>query len=132
MTFLVGKIDVHGRTGRKKLRGAETNLPDFLGVQKIRQRTILGVQKFFRTYQNFSKHTNFPDITIFPTKLTQFPRKLTAFVPFFLIISQYCPTVERILPDWLCLPNKLGGLAPPPPRPVRPCRCVMLPLYIAQ
>jgi hypothetical protein len=28
------------------------------------QCTILGVQKFFRTYQNFSRHnTNFPDIT---------------------------------------------------------------------
>jgi hypothetical protein len=53
----------------------------------------------------------------FPTKLTEFPTKLTEFVPFIFIISQYCPTVKRILPDWLCLPNKLGGLPPPPPPP---------------
>jgi hypothetical protein len=46
--------------------------------------------------------------SIFPTKLTEFPTKLTEFVPF-IFISQYCPTVKRILPDWLCLPNKLGG-----------------------
>jgi hypothetical protein len=39
----------------------------------------------------------------------KFFKKLTEFVPFFFILSQYCPTVERILPDWLCLPNKLGG-----------------------
>jgi hypothetical protein len=46
---------------------------------------------------------------------------LTEFVPFIFIISQYCPTVKRILPDRLCFPNKLGGLPPPsPPRPVRP------------
>ena len=66
--------------------------------------------KIFRTYQNFSKHhTNFPDITKFPTKITQFPTKLTEFFPFFFVISQYCPTVDRILPDWLCLTNKPGG-----------------------
>ena len=47
--------------------------------------------------------------SIFPTKLTEFPTKLTEFVPFIFIISQYCPTVKKILPDWLCLPNKLGG-----------------------
>jgi hypothetical protein len=57
--------------------------------------------------------------SIFPTKLTEFPTKLTDFVPFIFIISQYCPTVKRILPDWLCLPNKLGGGAAAP-RPVRP------------
>jgi hypothetical protein len=80
-----------------------------------RQKNFRSVYHFrgpknFRTYQNFSKHhTNFPDITKFPTKLTKFRTKLTEFVPFFFIISQYCPTVERILPDLLCLPNKLGG-----------------------
>jgi hypothetical protein len=51
---------------------------------------------------------------IFPTKLTEFPTKFTEFVPFIFIISQYCPTVKRILPDWLCLPNHLGGCPPPP------------------
>ena len=52
--------------------------------------------------------------SIFPTKLTEFPTKLTEFVPFIFIISQYCPTVKRILPDWLCLPNKRGGGAAAP------------------
>jgi hypothetical protein len=73
---------------KEKIRGAETNLPDFFGFCPTSAKkffpeninfdhlcTILGVQKFFRTYQNFSKHTNFPDITKFPTKLTQFPKK---------------------------------------------------------
>jgi hypothetical protein len=61
--------------------------------------------------------------SIFPTKLTEFPTKLTEFVPFIFIISQYCQTVKRILPDWLCLPNKLGGGCRPL-RPVRPCLVV--------
>jgi hypothetical protein len=42
--------------------------------------------------------------SIFPTKLTEFPTKFTEFVPFIFIISQYFPTVKRILRDWLCLP----------------------------
>jgi hypothetical protein len=53
-----------------------------------------------------------------------FPTKLTEFVPFIFIISQNCPIVKRILPDWLCLPNKLGGGGGGGgcrPRPVRPC-----------
>ena len=49
-----------------------------------------------------SYHEKFLLDSIFPTKLTE-------FVPFIFIISQYCPTAKRILPDWLCLPNKLGG-----------------------
>jgi hypothetical protein len=61
--------------------------------------------------KNFSDIPKFFYITKFPTKLTQFLTKLTEFVPFFFIINQYCPTVERILPNLLCLPNKLGGLA---------------------
>ena len=28
---------------------------------------------------------------------------------YIFIISQYCPTVKQILPDWLSLPNNLGG-----------------------
>jgi hypothetical protein len=67
------------------------------------QCTILGVQKFFG-------HTKiFRNIIL----IFQIFRNLTEFVPFFLIISQYCPTVERILPDWLCLPNKLPKNRPP-------------------
>ena len=30
-------------------------------------------------------------------------------VLYIFIISQYCPTVKQILPDWLSLPNNLGG-----------------------
>ena len=115
---------------KEKIRGAETNLPDFRilpdkcqknfpelffttspppSPKKFRSVYHFRGTNIFWTYQNFSKHhTNFPDITKFLTKLTE-------FVPFFFITSQYCPTVERILPDWLCLPNKLGGLAPPRP-----------------
>ena len=82
---------------KEKIRGAETNLPDFFGFcptsakkffpeninfddpprqKNFGQCTILGVQKIFR-------NTNFPDITKFATKFTQFPKKLTKFVPFF-------------------------------------------------
>jgi hypothetical protein len=50
--------------------------------------------------------------SIFPTKLTEFPTKLAEFVPFIFIIGQYCPTVKRILPDWLCLPNKASPVRP--------------------
>ena len=60
--------------------------------------------------------------SILPTKLAEFPTKLTEFVPFIFIISQYCPTLKRILSDWLCLPNKLGGgcrpLRSPPGTPI--------------
>jgi hypothetical protein len=125
--------DHHGRTGRKKLGGGnkfarlfrilpdqcqkifreKINFDDPPPPSRKKFRSVYHFRgpKNFRTYQNFSKHhTNFPDII-------NFPKKRTEFVPFFLIISQYCPTVERILPDWLCLPNKLGGLAPPHPAP---------------
>jgi hypothetical protein len=112
----------HGRTGRKKLGGRKEICPTFSDCARV-------VKKIFR--RNFPKplstggmndYEKFLLDSIFPTKLTEFPTKLTEFVPFIFIISQYCPTVKRILPDWLCLPNKLGGLPPPPPpRPVRPC-----------
>ena len=58
--------------------------------------------------------------SIFPTKLKEFPTKLTEFVPFIFITSQFCPTVKRIFPDWLGLPNKLHGGCPPPPPPGTP------------
>ena len=50
--------------------------------------------------------------SMFTTRLTEFPTKLTEFVTFIFVISQYWKTVKRILPDWLCLPNKLRGLPP--------------------
>ena len=62
------------------------------------QCTILGSK-------NFSEHQ-----TPF-TYITKLTTKLTLFVPVLFIISQYCPTVKRILPDCLCLPNKLGAFS---------------------
>ena len=77
--------------------------------------------KIFRTYQNFSKHhTNFPRYHKISHINNTISHKIDRIFPIFFIISQYCPAVERILPDWLCLPNKLGGLAPPPPPPGTP------------
>jgi hypothetical protein len=53
--------------------------------RQIGQCTILGVQEFFGHTQIFRKHhTNFPDITKFAAKLTQFLTKFTEFVPFFV------------------------------------------------
>jgi hypothetical protein len=101
----------HGRTGRKKIGGG--------GGKKFARlfRIVPGLsKKIFR--RNFPKllstggrsdYEKFLLDSIFPTKLTEFPTKLTEFVPFIFIIIQYCQTVKRILPDWLCLPNKLGG-----------------------
>jgi hypothetical protein len=105
--------------GKEKNRGgAERNLPDFFGFCPRCQKKFSG-----KTFQNCCRRGGWSDYekflldSIFPTKLTEFPTKLTEFVPFIFIISQYCPTVKRILPDWLCLPNKLGGCRPcrPPP-----------------
>jgi hypothetical protein len=104
--------------GKEKIRGAERNLPFWLF------RIVPALSKKFsgETFQNCCRrgggggdYEKFLLDSIFPTKLTEFPTKLTEFVPFIFIISQFCPTVKRILPDWLCLPNKLGGLPSPPP-----------------
>ena len=105
--------------GKEKIRGAERNLPDFFGLCPSCQKKFSG--ETFKNccrrgggrsdYEKFLLDSIFPTkLTEFPTKLTEFPTKLTEFVPSFIfIISQYCPTVKRILPDWLCLPNKQGG-----------------------
>jgi hypothetical protein len=100
----------HGRTGRKKLAGRKEICPrcqkNFPGkLSKI----VVDGGKWRSDYEKFLLDS------IFPTKLTEFPTKLTEFVPFIFIISQYYPTLKRILPYWLCLPNKLGGAAAPPP-----------------
>ena len=99
-------------------------MPDFFGLCPSCQKKFSG-----ETFQNCCRrggerndYEKFLLDSIFPTKLTEFHTKLTEFVPFIFIISQYCPTVKRILPDWLCLPNKLGGLPPPSPPPPRPVR----------
>jgi hypothetical protein len=117
---------VHGRTGRKKLGGRKEICPTFSDCARVVKKNFpeklskivvdggAGVVK--------SDYEKFLLDSISPTKLTEFPTKLTDFVPFIFIISEYCPTVKRILPDWLCLPNKLGGggggcrHTPPTPR----------------
>jgi hypothetical protein len=85
--------------GKEKIRGAERNLPDFIGLCPRCQKKIS-----WKTFQNCcrrggSDYEKFLLDSIFPTKLTEFPTKLIEFVPFIFIISQYCPTVKRILPD---------------------------------
>jgi hypothetical protein len=77
----------HGRTGRT-----------FADCAQVVKKNLGGGR---------SDYEKFLLDSIFPTKLTEFPTK---FVPFIFIIGQYCPTVKRILPDWLCFP-----LRPPPP-----------------
>ena len=86
-----------------KIRGAERNLPDFFGFCPSCQKKFSG-----ETFQNCCRQGGRSDYEKFLLD-SIFPTKLTEFVPFIFIISQYCPTVKRILPDWLCLPNKLGG-----------------------
>ena len=116
----------HGRTGRKTLGGRkEICTTQFRIVPALSKKIFRrNFPKLLSTWGG-SGYEKFLLDSIFSTKLTEFPTKLTEFVPFIFVISQYCPTVKRILPDWLCLPNKLGGLPPPPPpRPVRPCLCI--------
>ena len=102
---------LHGRTRRKKIGGRKEICPTFSDLPPLSKKI------FRRNFPNLlstgggggrSDYDKFLLDSIFPTNLTEFPTKLTEFVPFILI-SQYCPTVKRILPDWLCLPNKLGG-----------------------
>ena len=109
--------------GKEKIRGAERNLPDSFGLCPRCQKNF--PEKLSKIVVDGggggrSDCETFLLDSIFPTKLTEFPTKLTEFVPFIFIISQYCPTLKRILPDWLCLPNKLGGGGLPSPPPGTP------------
>ena len=101
--------------GKEKIRGAERNLPDFFGLCPSCQKKFPEKLSKIVVDGGGSDYEKFLLDFLFPTKLTEFPTKMTEFVPFIFIISQYCPTVKRILPDWLCSPNKLGGLPPPSP-----------------
>ena len=106
----------HRRTGRKKLGGRKEICPTFSDCALVVKKNFPEkLSKIVVDGGGRSDYEKFLLDSIFPTKLTEFPTKLTEFVPFIFIMSQYCPTVKRILPDWLCLPNKLGGLPPPPP-----------------
>ena len=66
--------------GKEKIRGAERNLPDFFGLCPRCQKKFSGGR---------SDYEKFLLDSIFPTKLTEFTTKLTEFVPFIFIISQY-------------------------------------------
>jgi hypothetical protein len=109
---------------KETIRGAERNLPDFFGLcLRCRKKFPEKLSKIVVDGGGRSNYEKFLLDSIFPTKLTEFPTKLTEFVPHIFIISQYCPTVKRILPDWHCLPNNLGGGAaapsgPPPGTPM--------------
>jgi hypothetical protein len=76
-----------------------TTSPPHPSPKKIRSVYHFRGPKFFRTYQNFSKHrTNFPDITKFSAKLTQFLTKLTEYdyEPQVLIFYSCCSTVYHV------------------------------------
>jgi hypothetical protein len=101
----------HGRTGRKKLGGRKEICPTFPDCARVVKKNFPEkLSKIVVDGGGRSYYEKFLLDSIFPTKLTEFH---TEFVPFIFIISQYCPTVKRILPDWLCLPNK-----PPPGTPM--------------
>ena len=104
----------HGRTGRKKLGGRKEICPTQFRIVPTLSKKICrrNFPKLLSTGGG-SGYEKFLLNSIFPTKLTE-------FVTFIFVISQYCPTVKRILPDWLCLPNKLGGGAASPPPPGTP------------
>jgi hypothetical protein len=99
--------------GKEKIRGRKEICPTFSDcprvVKKIFPEKLSKIVVDGGRGGGRNDHEKFLLDSIFPTKLTEFPTKLTEFVPFIFIISQYCPTAKRILPDWLCLPNKLGG-----------------------
>ena len=117
----------HGRRGRKKLGGGGKKFARLFRIVPTLSKKI-----FRRNFPKLlstgggggrgarSDYEKFLLDSIFPTKLTEFPIKLTEFVPYIFIIIQYFPTVKRIFPDWLCLPNKLVGLPPPPSPPPPP------------
>jgi hypothetical protein len=109
----------HRRTGRKKLGGAEEICPTFSDCARVVKKNFPDKLSKIFVGGGTSDYEKFLLDSIFPTKLTEFPTKLTEFVPFIFIISQYCTTVKRILPDWLCLPNKLGGGCRPLRLPAR-------------
>jgi hypothetical protein len=104
------KCVCHGRTGRKKLGGRKEICLTFSDCARVVKKNF--PEKLSKIVVNGGGKNDYEKFlldSIFPTKLTEFPTKLTEYVPFIFIISQYCPTVKRILPDWFCLPNKLGG-----------------------
>ena len=42
-------------------------------------------------------------------KIDRISHKIDGICPIYFYNKPILPTVKRILPDWLCLPNKLGG-----------------------
>ena len=107
-------VRIYSRTwgyGKEKIRGGGKKFSRLFRIVPALSKKLLSTGGGGR-----SDYEQFLLDSIFPTKLTEFPTKLTEFFPFIFIISQYCPTVKRILPDWLCLPPPL----PPPPPPGTP------------
>jgi hypothetical protein len=93
----------HGRTGRKKLAGRKEICPTFSDCARVVKKNFPEkLSKIVVDEGGRSDYEKFLLDSIFSTKLTEFPTKLTEFVPFIFIISQYiCPT---------------GFVCPPPAR----------------
>ena len=78
---------------------------------------------------NFTYLTNIFSVTLMSNEqycyIVNIEKTYFYNTPLITLVYDNHPTVKRILPDWSCLPNKLGGDGrpppPPPPPPVRPC-----------
>ena len=96
--------------------GAGRNLPDFFPLCQTSQKNFpCKVSKIVvggGGYYKFYILTSIFDYYIAYIS----PNIEREFLLFIFIISEYCPTVKRILPD-----NLRGGQPPPAPRPVRIC-----------
>ena len=73
--------------GKEKIRGAERNL-----CPSCQKKFSGESSQHCCRRGGGSDYEKFLLDSIFPTKLTEFPTKLTESVPFIFIISQYCPT----------------------------------------
>jgi hypothetical protein len=94
---------------KEKNRGAEINLPDFFPLCTTCQKILPCKLSTIVVDEGgpgggatiFSLH--------FQLLCSIFPQILREFLLFIFVISQYCPTVKRILHDWPNLPNNRGG-----------------------
>ena len=102
---------------RRKLFLTTSPPPTPPSPKKFRSLYHFRGPKIFRTYQNFSRQYKFSRYH----KITQFLIKLTEFVPFFFIISQYCPILFFICRQIASLADNLfsGGVSHPPHPPIR-------------
>ena len=90
----------HGRKGRKKLGGRKEICPTFSDCARVVKKNFPA--KLSKIVVDGgggrSDYEKFLLDSIFPTKLTEFHTKLTEFVPFIFIISQYSPRPVQYSP----------------------------------